>query len=49
MRNIPKWPRTLEHRGRDTQEDPGRPGKKGCRRYGRKDELNRIKSYSSRL
>jgi len=33
MRNILKWPGTLEHRGRDTQEDPDRPGKKGCRRY----------------
>lgn len=33
MRNIPKWPRTPKRRGRDTQEDPDRPGKKGCRRY----------------
>jgi hypothetical protein len=43
MRNIPKWPGPLEHRGRDTQEDPDIPGKKGCRIYSKKDELNRIR------
>jgi hypothetical protein len=43
MRGVPKWPGMLEHGGRDTQKDPDRPGKKGCRRCWRKDELNRIR------
>jgi hypothetical protein len=33
MRNTPKWPAKLEHRGRDPNEDADRLGKKGYRRF----------------
>jgi hypothetical protein len=33
MRDNPKWPVKLEHRGRDPQEDPDELGKKGYRRF----------------
>jgi hypothetical protein len=40
VRDIPKWPGKLEHRGRDPNEDPNRLWKQGCRRFWRKEELN---------
>jgi hypothetical protein len=33
MRDTPKWPDKLEHKGRDPKEDPNRLGKKGYRSF----------------
>jgi hypothetical protein len=40
MRDTPKWPGKLEYRGRDSMEYPDRLGKKGYRRFLKKEELS---------